>query len=149
MTICLTINADTPEMLQRFVKGLASGMGTAVLEAAAIAPEVPATAATFAPTEQAIGVGKGRKKAPAANAIVDQLPANDSQPDVAMLTVEDVRERSRKFAADGHMDEIAKAMEFYGVKKMSDIDPEALGKPSVKFAQYVAKIEELIAAKVA
>jgi hypothetical protein len=102
---------------------------------------------------------RGRKKAPAAEVVIDQgakqadiedvtgktaQPANDS---VAMLTVEDMRERIRQFHSAGHMDEVAAEMTARGIKKSSDVDPDAGNKPSAKFAAYVAAIEARISAK--
>jgi len=85
------------------------------------------------------------KKAPAADAVIE--PANDSEP--AGLTIEQVRERTRKFASDGFMDEVAAEMEARGIKKMSQVDPDAAATnaPSPKFAEYVAAIEKRVAAK--
>lgn len=118
---------------------------------------VPAPANdTPAPVQEAVAQPKAstRKKAPAAEAVIDQpkqadiedvtgKPANDDGP---QLTVEDARERMKQFAADGHMDQVSAALEHFGVKKVSDIDPDAKGKPSAKFGAFVAKIDDLVAA---
>lgn len=142
MNIRLEINADTPEELSRYVRGLASGMGAAVLDVAANAPELPKGAASPLDVVSSPAPAKRGKKAPAADVVLDQ-PKNDA----LMLTIDDARERMRKFNSDGHMDQSAAALAEVGAKKLSEVDPEAGGNPSPKYHALVTRIETLIAEK--
>lgn len=157
MPITLTISEETALGALYALREFAAGLATAAQE-----PPVPVDrkAAPIAPDENGNErTRQTRKKAPAAEAVIDATPrqadiedaigktAQPTNEDAPMLTIEDVRERTRKFAKDGHMDEVAAEMTARGIKKMSEVDPEAGNKPSVKFAEYVAAIEARIAAK--
>lgn len=106
---------------------------------------VPATPAPGVVTD---APKKNRNKAPAAEVVIEQ-PAQAEKPAAPTdgLTVDEARERMKKFAADGHMDQVSAALESFGVKKVSDVDPDAKGAKSAKFAEFVAKIDELVKAK--
>lgn len=151
MTINLSVTCETPEDLIANVKSLASGMGAAVLHAAAIVPEVPANAGSVV-TPEPEGKKPGRKKAPAADAVIEQPKQEPANEDGApMLTIDQAREMVRGFNSAGHMDEGFKALAELSAKKLSEVDPEnaASGKPSAKYAALVARIEALIAEKAA
>jgi hypothetical protein len=150
MPITLTISEETALGALHSLREFAAGLAMAAQEPPASEPAAPEVAEAKKP---------GRKKAPAAEAVIDATPhqadiedaigktAQPANEDAPMLTIEDVRERTRQFAKDGHMDEVAAEMTARGIKKMSEVDPEAGNKPSVKFAEYVAAIEARIAAK--
>lgn len=142
MTISLTINGDNAaSVIAELAVFLQSKPSPANLTAAVAAP---AAAVSTEIADGAIPVSgpKTRKKAPAVDAVIDQ-PKNDA----LMLTIDDARERMRKFNSDGHMDQSAAALAEVGAKKLSEVDPEAGGNPSPKYHALVTRIEALIAEK--
>lgn len=97
---------------------------------------------TLAPKQEVIPPEKpkrGAKAKPEPETI--DAKAND----VPMLTIEDARERMRQFCKDGHSEAVYGALAEFKADKLSAIDPDAGGKPSAKFAEYVAAIERIIA----
>lgn len=138
MPISLTLQGSAAEVLLD-LETLLGRKGAAANEAAPSAPlEVV--------NHEVLPAGKrSGKKAPAAEVVIDQAP-KASEP-VTGLTVDEAREQMKKFAADGHMYQVSAALEHFGVKKVSDVDPDAKGAKSEKFAAFVAKIDELVAVK--
>jgi len=157
MPITLSIVAnDAPEMwdhLRRMTRGsLENVMANAETLVASTQPATPVSEPVAMSKTETASTGSRRRKAPAAEAVIDQPKQADvedvtGKPEQPMLSIDDARERMKKFANDGHMDCVEKALADFNVKKVSDVDPEASGKPSSKFAAFVAKIEEFVAAK--
>lgn len=151
--ISLHIEADDVSGLQVQLKGLLAG--GAWLEQPAIATVTqgpPLSAETVEVADAAEPVPEGgkvrnqRRKAPAANTRIE-VPAAEKTDTPVGITIEDAREKMKKFAADGHMEQVAEALTACNAKKVSEVDPEANGKPSQKFAYFVADIERRIAEK--
>lgn len=139
--ISMTLNGSMAEVLND-LETLLARRGAPANEQAA---PVPVTVVPF----ETIPAGKRGKKAPAADTVIDQ-PAKAAEPESTEgLTVDEAREHMKKFAADGNMDQVSAALEHFGVKKVSDIDPDAKGAKSPKFSAFVSKIDELVKAKVA
>ena len=149
MTVSLTLSGDANEVLNDMAAFLERHRAPANYSVAAGFGETPA-AVVPEPTVAAAGAKPGRKKAPAADVVIEQPAQTEKAAEPTDgLTVDEAREHMKKFAADGHMDQVSAALESFGVKKVSDIDPDAKGAKSAKFSEFVAKIDELVKAKVA
>lgn len=152
MTVSVTIQGNAAEVLHEMQTFLSLN-GKAANESK-LAQFVPpsgdlATPVTPAQVAEAIKPTRG-KKAPAAEVVIEQPAQADPKPEPTDgLTVDEAREHMKKFAADGHMDQVSAALKSFGVKKVSDVDPDAKGAKSAKFSEFVAKIDELVKAKVA
>lgn len=153
MPVHINIAGDTAAAALAELHQFAKGM-TGALQATQPAPvETPPAE----PVAEVVTPSKTpRKKAPAAEAVIEQpkqtdiedvtgAPANDAGE--RALTIEQVRELTRGWSRDGHMECISAEMEARGVKKMSAIDPDAGDKPSALFGAYATAIEARIAAK--
>lgn len=147
MPIKLEIVQETPNEVVNAILAFAGHFKTqgAVVTEPAL---VPATEGGPGETAQVAEPGKkpGRRKAPAADVVIDQVAKTATELSKEGITIEQARERMKKFAADGHMDAVEKALAHYNVKRVSDVDPDAKGEPSAKFAEFVAKIEEYVGA---
>jgi hypothetical protein len=167
MTISLTIMGDDAPRVLHELETLLAGLKPANAGAAAAIP-APQTAAPAVSSPQAAQATqepveqpkpRGRKKAPAADAVIEQTPIEaacaekgEAQPEPGEykpMTLDEVREFIRGCNTDGHLECVQKAMEHFDLKKTSDMDPDAGGKPSAKFGEYVAKIQQFIDEKAA
>jgi len=160
MTISLTLNGSASEVLHDLEVLLkrgapANGNRDAVAEAAALLPTAP-TAEVIPPTPKSTEPKKTRQKVSAAEAVVEQPKPADvedvtgkTEPpgDAKGITIDEAREKMKQFANDGHMEQVSQALTDLGVKKVSDVDPDANGKPSAKFAEFITIIEEAVAEK--
>jgi hypothetical protein len=91
---------------------------------------------------------KTRGKAKTTPQTIDALPTPATpSADAPALTITEARERMKKFANDGHMDQVAEALSKMGVNKVSDIDPDAKDGPSAALATFIADVDVLVAAK--
>lgn len=155
MTITLNISVEQPGELIHNVLSLAVALGykEGPIHTVPATEGGPGETAKADPAPEPVAEPKpkGRRKAPAADAVLDQPVQIDIEEVTgkagAMLTIEEVREKTRQWSKDGFMDEVAAEMGARGIKKMSEIDPEHDGKPSAKFAGYCAAIEARIAGK--
>jgi hypothetical protein len=167
MTVTLTIQGEIATVLND-LETLLAGRKPANVGAAVDCPAPQAAAPTSLqqePAEPAPKVGRPRKKAPAADAVIEQKAYEDQgrqadrdgeaacagkvEPQPGGMTLDQVREFIRGCNTDGHLECVEQAMQHFGLKKTSDMDPDAGGKPSAKFAEYVAKIQQFIDAKAA
>lgn len=150
MAISLTISGNAIEVIREMQAFLQSRPAPANLAQPATAPQ----AEPAPPADKKPGT---RKKAPAADAVLEQTPIEQyiaaseaaETTDGPQLTIDDARERVRKFHAAGHMDESVKVLEHFKIKKLSDADPDAGGKPSAKFGAVIAYYQSLVDAKTA
>lgn len=152
MTISLTIQGDAASVIMEMKTFLELHGAPANIAQPAPAPAPAPQAATpleahletLAPKPQAEVIppekpAKGKKAKPEPETI------DAKASDVPMLTIEDARERMRQFCKDGHSEAVYGALAEFKADKLSAIDPDSAGKPSPKFAEYVAVIERLIA----
>lgn len=167
MPICLNFTADDGFLLTNEIKRFVTSMGAEFGAKTGSLPTVGEAAPvserdTNAPETGSAADDKkkgGRKKAPAAEAVIDQPKTHEDQGKFAardgeastepMLTIDEAREKVRGFNTAGHMDEGFKALAEFNAKKLSEVDPAAAksGEKSALYAKLVARIEELIAAK--
>lgn len=150
MPVTITISEEFAEQaissLRALSRALTAGDGEKIVEV----PDGKGNLVeTVVPVEEP--AKKGRKKAPAADVVIEQpKPVQTDIEEVTgerLLTIEQVREMTRGWSSAGHMDRIAEEMAARGIKKMSQVDPEAAesGKPSALFGAYADAIEARIA----
>lgn len=151
MTISITIQGSAHEVIQELQEFLNTRPSPANLAQPESAPVVPVSAQQSAQDHvNPPPSSKGRRKAPAAGAVLEQTPIEQhiaATADEPMLTLDDARERVRQFHAAGHMDESVKVLEHFKIKKLSDADPGAGGKPSAQYAKVIAYYQSLVDAK--